>query len=129
MGNLEYEKLRDTYEVNSSSQTKSEMTSYLNYGHFVLNYFAKFENFLRHSVTIPSFYGSIKCIPECTFQSFRGCQGRRTGVGVTTVSNSLLLRGWVTKVLKSGDKNRGWKGGGQQYFDFFMLLARQKMPL
>ena len=23
----------------------------------------------------------------------------------------------------------GWKGGWQQYFDFFMLLARRKMPL
>ena len=33
-----------------------------------------------------------------------GCQGRRTGVGVTTVSNSLILGGRVTKVLKNGDK-------------------------
>ena len=41
-----------------------------------------------------------------------GCQGRRTGVGVTTVSNSLILGGWVTKVLKNGDKKiGGWKGG------------------
>ena len=23
----------------------------------------------------------------------------------------------------------GWKSGGQQYFDFFMPLARQRMPL
>ena len=23
----------------------------------------------------------------------------------------------------------GWKGGWQQYFDFFMLLAKEKMPL
>ena len=35
---------------------------------------------------------------------FRGCQGRRTGVGVTTVYNSLILGGWVTKGLKNGDK-------------------------
>ena len=33
-----------------------------------------------------------------------GCQGRRTGVGVTTVSNSLILGRWVTNVLKNGDK-------------------------
>ena len=39
-----------------------------------------------------------------TFQILGGCQGRRTGVGVTTVSNSLILGGWVTKVLKNGDK-------------------------
>ena len=34
----------------------------------------------------------------------------RTGVGVTKVSNSLILGGWVTKVLKNGDKNRGVEG-------------------
>ena len=34
-----------------------------------------------------------------------GCQGRRTGVGVTTVSNSLILGGWLTKVLKN-DENK-----------------------
>ena len=33
-----------------------------------------------------------------------GRQGRRTGVGVTTVSNSLILGGWVTKDLKNDDK-------------------------
>ena len=34
-------------------------------------------------------------------------------MGVTTVSNSLILGGWVTKVLKNSDKNEGggWKGG------------------
>ena len=36
--------------------------------------------------------------------NFGGCQGRRTGVGVTTVSNSLILGGWVTKILNNGDK-------------------------
>ena len=30
-------------------------------------------------------------------------------MGVTTVSNSLILRGWVTKVLKNGDEK--WGGG------------------
>ena len=38
---------------------------------------------------------------------FVGCQGRRIGVGVTTVSNSLILGGWVTNVLKNDDKNKG----------------------
>ena len=32
---------------------------------------------------------------------------------MTTVYNSLLLGGWVTKVLKNGDKNRGGGGGGR----------------
>ena len=38
------------------------------------------------------------------FQILGACQGRRTGMGVTTVSNSLILGGWVTKVLKNGDE-------------------------
>ena len=32
-------------------------------------------------------------------------------MAVTTVSNSLILGGWVTKVLKYGDKNFGGGGG------------------
>ena len=40
-----------------------------------------------------------------TFQILGSCQGRRTEVAVTTVSNSLILGGWVRTVLKNGDKN------------------------
>ena len=35
-------------------------------------------------------------------------------MGVTTISNSLILGGWVTKVLKNDDEKwggGGWKGG------------------
>ena len=46
----------------------------------------------------------LNCVGRFTFQILGGCQGRRTGMGVTTVSNSLILGGWVTKVLKNGDK-------------------------
>ena len=46
-------------------------------------------------------------VSKCTFQILGGCQGRRTGVGVTTVSISLILGGWVTKVLKNSDKKYG----------------------
>ena len=42
-------------------------------------------------------------------------------MGVTTVSNSLILGGWVTKVLKTGDKIRG-AGGGERMGDFFVPL-------
>ena len=35
------------------------------------------------------FFNPIKC----TFQILGSCQGRRTGVGVTIVSNSLILGG------------------------------------
>ena len=40
--------------------------------------------------------------PSSACSKFWGCQGRRTGV--TTVSNSLILGGRVTKVLKNGDE-------------------------
>ena len=42
--------------------------------------------------------------PPVHVSIFGGCQGRRTGVGVTTVSNSLILGGWMTKVLKNDDE-------------------------
>ena len=38
-----------------ATKRKSEMTSYLNNGYDVMNNFAKFEKFLPHSITIPSF--------------------------------------------------------------------------
>ena len=71
-------------------------------------------------------------LPGCMFQILGGCQGRRTGVGVTTVANSLILGGWVTKVLKNCDKNGGGGGGivsGNNILTFLILLARRKMPL
>ena len=42
--------------------------------------------------------------------NFGGLSGSEDRGGVTTVSNSLILGGWVTKVLKNGDKNRGVEG-------------------
>ena len=38
-----------------TAQWKSEMTSYLNNGNDVINYFAKFEKFIPHRISIPSF--------------------------------------------------------------------------
>ena len=49
-------------------------------------------------------------------------------MGVTTVSNSLIMGGLVTKVLKNSDEK--WGGGGRvgdNNILTFMLLARQKM--
>ena len=46
-------------------------------------------------------------------------------MGVTTLSNSLILGGWVTKVLKNGDKIRGWKGGRL----FRPTVLDKKIPL
>ena len=37
-----------------ATKRKSEMTSYLNNGYEVMNYFAKFEKFLPHSIILPS---------------------------------------------------------------------------
>ena len=47
-------------------------------------------------------------------------------MGVTTVSNSLILGGWVTKVLKNDDEKWGVEGWVTTLFYFFMPLARQK---
>ena len=46
---------------------------------------------------------------HCLFQILGCCQDRRRGVGVTTVSNSLILGGWVTEVLENGDTK--YEGG------------------
>ena len=40
------------------------MTSYLNNGYDVINYFAEFEKFLPHSMSIPSFMTVGSQIPE-----------------------------------------------------------------
>ena len=40
------------------------MTSYLNNGYDVMNYFAKFEKFLPHSIIIPSFMTVGSQMPE-----------------------------------------------------------------
>ena len=37
-----------------ATKRKSEMTSYVNNGYDVMNYFAKFEKFLPHRIIIPS---------------------------------------------------------------------------
>ena len=41
-----------------ATKQKSEMTSYLNNGYDVMNYFAKFEKFIPRSLTIASFMKS-----------------------------------------------------------------------
>ena len=47
----------------------------------------------------------VRCLAsKVHVPNFEGCQGRRTGVAVTTVSKSLILGGRVTKVLKNGDE-------------------------
>ena len=47
-----------------STKRKSEMTSYLNNDYDVMNYFAKFEKFLPHSISIPSFMTVGSQMPE-----------------------------------------------------------------
>ena len=69
----------------------------------------------------------------CTFQILGESQGRRTGVGVETVSNSLILEGWVTKVLKNGDEKLGGGGGVGRVGDnniltFLCYWLDNKMP-
>ena len=47
-------------------------------------------------------------------------------MGVTTVSNSLILGGWVTKVLKNGDKNRVVEGWVTTIFRLFRPTVPDK---
>ena len=47
-----------------ATKRKSEMMSYLNNGYDVMNYFAKFETFIPHSIIIPSFMAIGIQMPE-----------------------------------------------------------------
>ena len=47
-----------------ATKRQSEMTSYLNNGYDIMNYFAKFEKFLPHSIIIPSFMTVGSQMPE-----------------------------------------------------------------
>ena len=47
-----------------ATKRKSEMTSYLNNGYDVMNYFAKFKAFLPPSIIIPSFMTIGSQMPE-----------------------------------------------------------------
>ena len=49
---------------------KSEMTSYLNNGYDVMNYFAKFEKFIPDSIIIPSFMTIGSQMPELDWGAF-----------------------------------------------------------
>ena len=60
------------------------------------------------ALDLQSFQGNA-LDPLVHVPNFGGCQGRRTGVWVTTVSNLLILGGWVTKDLKNCDEK--WGGG------------------
>ena len=53
-----------------ATKQRSEMTSYLNNGYDVMNYFAKFEKFLPHSIIMPSFMAVGSQIPELDWGIF-----------------------------------------------------------
>ena len=50
-----------------ATKRKSEMTSYLDNGYDVMNYFANFEKFIPHSIIIPSFMTIRGKMPELEF--------------------------------------------------------------
>ena len=50
-------------------------------------------------------------VSEGARSKFWGVSGSEDRGGVTTVSNLLILGGWVTKVLKNCDEK--WGGGGR----------------
>ena len=53
-----------------TTKQRSEMTSYLNNGYDVMNYFAKFEKFLPHSTIMPSFMAVGSQMPELDWGIF-----------------------------------------------------------
>ena len=53
-----------------ATKPKSEMTTYLNNGYGVINYFAKFEKFLPHSIIMPSFMTIGRHMPELDWGAF-----------------------------------------------------------
>ena len=73
-----------------------------------------------------SFHCKIGTIARGAFSKFWGCQGRRTGVVVTTVSNSLILGGWVTNVLKNGDEKIGGGRVGDHNISTFLCYWLDK---
>ena len=50
------------------TKRKSEMTSDLNAGYDVMNYFVKFEKFLLHGIIIPSFMTIGSQMPELDWE-------------------------------------------------------------
>ena len=59
--------------------------------------------------------------------NFGGCQGRRTDVGVTTVSNLLILGGRMTKVFKKmAEKNRGGRVADNNILTFLCYWLDKK---
>ena len=69
-----------------ATKRKSEMTSYLNNSYDVMNYFAKFEKFLPHTIIIPSFTTVRSQMPELGREggAFCGCPYK---LGLNHLSN------------------------------------------
>ena len=58
-----------------ATKRKSELPSYLNNGCDVMNYFAKFEKLLPHSIIIPSFMTVASQMPELDWRGGGGGAG------------------------------------------------------
>ena len=71
-----------------ATKRKSEMASYVNNGHDVINYFAKFEKFIPQNIIIPSLMTIGSQMPELDrgrgdFPSFKiGCQNTPYKLGL-----------------------------------------------
>ena len=67
-------KLQRNYELQTfltvATKRQSEMTPYLDNGYDVMKYFAKFENFVPHSIIIPSFMTIGTQMPELDWGGF-----------------------------------------------------------
>ena len=84
--------ITDIFDV--VTKRRSEMTSYLNNGCDVMNYFAKFEKFIPHSIIIPSFMTIGSQMPELDWGAFLpppqykiGCQNTPYKLGLTRMES------------------------------------------
>ena len=80
---------------------KSEMMSYLNNGYDVMNYFAKFEKFLPHSIIIPSFMTVRSQMPELDWEAFLPPPPYKIGSQNTPYELGLKFQLPCTKILRS----------------------------
>ena len=90
-------KLLITVILAVETKRKSEMTSCLNHGYDVMNYLAKFEKFLPHSIIIPSFMTIGSQMPELDWGAFLppppykiGSQNTPNKLGLMGHGNSMV---------------------------------------
>ena len=117
-----------TVILDVATKRRSEMTSYLNNGYDFMNYFAKFEKFLRHSIIMRSFMTAGSQMSELDRGPFLppppyNLSSRNTPYKLTRVKFSLTLRA-PRGGGGGGDRKRPLLGFSSVVFTRGMILKR-----